>query len=825
MKKRIIAVVMTLVMAVGIMLPLAPKAQAIDKKDDWTLGVNMWGLCSWADYYTTNGKNTNADKLREIEDVLAAGYLNHMFLSYSDILPEVLKLCDKYDLDVWVGPGCFYSYKQSINDFILNVEKAVNCSIEANMWDDFLGFYWDEPFLNGMTNEDFVTMTRALFQKWGKRNYPIFGCDAFLDAATPSFEKVKPDSFQFVTDVSWDNYSYDVRESAKSNSSQNNQLKKNAALHGVELETADDYYRFIQSQLMDKIDHDVYVWFHPTAWITSSWIGGRADEGYCVGHLEYFLDLLNEQKHPGGITLYSYASWSYPGIEQYLEVPNLQTGKQLLYPDVAKWKEYSSKLKDATKSLRKRKLSELEGGPFGHLNVMSKNENSITIQAEKGYTYSLNGGSFKSTNKFTGLKADTTYTITVKRTSDGKTKSFDVKTDKKGGIYDNGLDDTASYIMKMPTDIQAYTNSYGWVSTNISRNRYDTDYYKNSKGEYASDGYIHIKKINGERLLEINNNDKGSANTNISLYFGDEKRTKYDAGLPEEVYSDKLTAFAIRTKITGANRSSKMIVDVVAGGVRPKNAENHPIKFVNKSTGSVTELEYDGGINIKGNIDGWFIIPFDAYLDIDEKSSTTNLDWFKKNLKTIQFWQQSNEWKDIMWYIGDFLVLEDVQKFAAAQTGKSGTVEPTVSSKPSNDNEDDDKVNSQKPSKPDVSSKVEADNNNDKPDSKPTTNEDNNDSNDNNGGGEENNGGEQNDDQNQNQGGEIEYEYYIPDYVWYIVAAGVALVIIAVVIIVIVAAKKKKARAGQSTVALFGDEEATAEPESQADTEPETVEE
>ncbi len=826
MKKRIFAALMSLVVAVGIMLPLAPKAKAVDIEDDWTLGVNMWGFNSWADYYTTNGKNTAADKLKEVEDVLAAGYLNHMFVSYDENFEKVLDLCKKYDVDVWLSTGFFYSYKQTIENYILNAEEKVNDLIAAGMWDNFMGFYWDEPYLNGMTNDDYLLMTKALFQKWGKRNYPIFSQYAFLGDGGDDIEQIEPRALEYTTDVSWDNYSYDVREEAKFNASQNDQLKKNAAAYGVPMETAEDYYRFIHKSLMDLIDHDVYVWFHPNAWITSTWAGGRADEGYCIGHLEFFLKLLNEQKHPGGITLYSYASWSYPGIEQYLEVPNLQTGKQLLYPDVPKWKEYSQDLKDVVKSFRKKKLTTITDGPFGHLNVTSKNENSITIQAEKGYTYSLNGGAFKNTNKFTGLKADTEYTITVKRTSDGKTKSFDVKTDKKGGIYDNGLDDTASYVMKMPTGIEAYTGTYGWISTNISRDRYDSDYYKNSDGKYADSGYMHIKKINGERFIEINNNDKGTANTQIYFYFGDEKRSKNDKGLPEGVYNSKLTAFAIRTKITGASRSSEMKIDATVNGIRPKNADFFPIKFVNKSTGKISELEYGGGIKITGNIDGWIIIPFDAYLDLDDDIKTTNLSYIKDNIRSIQFWQQSEEWKDIMWYIGDIFVLEDAEKFAAAQTGKSGTVEPTESSKPSSDNNEDDKVSSQAPAKPDTSSKVENDdnNNNDKPTSKPAT--------DDNNGGDENNG-EQNggeDNGEENQGGEIEYEYYIPDYVWYIVAGGAALVIAAVVIIIIVAAKKKKARAGQSAVALFGDGEATenaqSEPEPQTEseiqTEPET---
>lgn len=786
MKKRIFAALLSLVMIAGIVVPLAPKAKAVDIEDDWTLGVNMWGFNSWANYYMADGKNnTAADKLREVEDVLAAGYLNHMFVSYDENFTKVLGLCKKYDVDVWVSSGFFYSYKQSIENYILNVEEKVNDIIEAGMWDNFMGFYWDEPFLNGMTNEDFHLMTKTLFQKWGKRNYPIFSQMAFL--GDDKVEQVRTSSFEYVTDVSWDNYSYDVREIAKNDERQNAQLKKNAETYGVPMETAEDYYRFIHDSLMKLIDHDVYVWFHPNAWITSTYASltnpDRADEGYCVGHLEFFLKLLSEQEHPGGITLYSYASWSFPGIEQYLEVPNLQTGEQLLYPEVEKWSEYSQDLKDMVKQFRTRKLTTITDGPFGHLNVLAKNDNSITIQAEKGYTYSINGGAFKSTTKFTGLAADTTYTITVKRTSDGKTKSFDVKTDKKGGVYNTGLNDTASYIMKIPSNVEAYTGTYGHISTNISRDRYDADYHKNKDGNYTTNGYIHIKKINGERFLEINNNGKGTANTNLNLCFGDEKRSTYDKGLSEGVYTDKLSAFAIRTKITGASRSSEMVIDATVSDVRPRNADQYPILYVNKSTGKITELEYSGGIKLTGNMDGWIIIPFNAYLDLDENESTTNLAYIKDNIKSIQLWQKSEDWDDIKWYVGDMFVLEDAEAFAVAQTGKTATEQPeasssapasdNTSSKSNNDNSD---TSSKTSSKAPVSSSPEVDEN-----VSSDTQSDN----------------IQSDDDQNGSSGEVEYEYYIPDYVWYIVAAGAVLVIVAVVVIIIVAKKKKAALAAK----------------------------
>ena len=676
MKKRIFAALLSLVMIAGIIVPLAPKAKAVDIEEHWTLGVDMWGFNSWADYYKADGvNNTAADKLREVEDVLAAGYLNHMMVSYDENFTKVLALCKKYDVDVWIGAGFFNSKKQSIEDFMLNNEEKVNDIIEAGMWDNFLGFYWDEPFLNGMTNADFYLMTKSLFEKWGKRNYPVFAQNHFLDKVTltdKNKEKIQPYSLEYITDVSWDNYSYDMREEAKSNPSQNNALKNNSKTLGVEFETAEDYYRFIHSQIMDKIDHDVYVWFHPCAYESSVWTGGYADEGYCLGHLEFFLDLLEEQEHLGGITLYSYASWSTPGIEQHLEVPNLQTGKQLLYPNVAKWSKYSKAIKDMVKDFRSRKLTTLQGGPFGNLNVTERTANSISIQAQSGYTYSINGGPFKSVSRFDSLTPETKYTITVKRTSDGKTKSFDVWTTAQKP-YGTGFDDTASYILKMPSNIGYYSSTYGWVSTNISRNQDDTDFLRNSSGAYTYDGYLHMKNINGERFLEIYNNCAGEANSNVYLYFGDANRSKNYKGFSKGIDTSNINAFAFRVKTTGGSTDQISTIDFCINSRRSSLTQDNPILYLDKESCKLSELNYKGGIILDKNIDGWIIVPFDAYVDFDNDESTTNLEWLENNLTNIQIWQHDDKvcdhgvdessWKNRKWYVGDMLVVEDANKF------------------------------------------------------------------------------------------------------------------------------------------------------------------
>ena len=109
--------------------------------------------------------------------------------------------------------------------------------------------------------------------------------------------------------------------------------------------------------MLELLDHDVNVWFYPCAYTPNLWGGGRADEDYCLAHLNFFDELLSEQKYQGGLMLYTYTQFSNPneiGLQSHLVVQNLE-GDVLLRPNEMKWYRYSARLGEITTKYKETK--------------------------------------------------------------------------------------------------------------------------------------------------------------------------------------------------------------------------------------------------------------------------------------------------------------------------------------------------------------------------------------------------------------------------------------------------------------------------------------
>ena len=664
MKKKLLSIVLSVVL-MATSLPLVPLANGeTAAAENRTLGLNFCNFSTWADNYTTDGTNTAADRLEEIEDVLAAGYVNQLFVSVDENFETVLALCDEYDCDFWISPGTFRSDRQTIENYIANTELKVNRIIAANAFDNFLGFWWDEPvWAYDMSNEELLAMTRALYEKWGKRNYIVFAVGAFIDNYGADCDTIAPAYTTYVTDAGWDSYSYDVRDSALTDESQNNAFLNANAKYGINVTTAQEYYRWVHSELLEKFDHDVYTWFYPCAYVNNTHTG-PADEDYCLAHLNFFNTLLSEQTKPGGLTLFSYASWSTPGIEQYLPVVNIATGEQKLFPDVAKWTTYANRVKELKASYDSTALSTLSNVEFGNIDITRVDHDSISFRTVSGYEYSIDGGTtYTTTGEFASLAASTEYTIRVKRTADGVYKDFAVTT-RSATPYASGFEDSASYAIKMPENLRVYSSAYGWVDTTIARNIDDAAFTGGS-------GYLHLKNINNERFIEVKNNN-ADGNSNVYLSFGDNGRATSKKGISEGVAADNLTAFAFRIKTSGGTADQLSVFDFFINGRRTTNAATYPIRYLDKNTLEVTILNYNHGINIAGNIDGWVIVPFEAYQDLDGNTETTNFEWIRDNVSSIQIWQHeegcvhgasASSWDNKNWYVGDVMYVENADTF------------------------------------------------------------------------------------------------------------------------------------------------------------------
>ncbi len=828
MKRKLLSVFLCAVMILT-MLPLSLSVNvSAATKEKSKLGFNMCVFPRWADNYTTDGVNTAADRLEEAEDVLAAGYVNQTFLAVDENFEKMMALSEKYDCQFWIGASAFHSETRTIDNYIAGIEVTVNRIIAAGQWDNFLGFWWDEPvWAHGQSNEDLYTMTKALYEKWGKRNYIVFAIGAFIDNYGADCDTIAPAFTTYITDAGWDNYGQDVGDEAvAAQRADPDRFKKHNEKYGTNIKDGREYYRWVNSEMLEKFNHDVKVWFYPCTYLRTA----STTEKYCLDHLNFFSDLLMQQENPGGLTLYTYPNWSTAALESFLPITNLKTGTQKLFPGVAKWETFAKRQKELCKEYSKIEIEENQEIPFGHLNVTEVTKSSITFQAEEGYSYSISGGEFKKANKFSNLEPYTRYTIMVRRDSDKKTKNFKIVTDPDKP-YETGYNDKANYAMKIPSLIKNYSSTFGYIGSTISRNIDDTDFYKDEDGKYKSDGYMPIKIVDGERFIRIITRG-GDGNAVINFAFGDEWRIKSDVGFSSGMSIKDPSAFAIRMKTTGGSNDQLSIFDFyiscINGQKRTDNAKNYPIKYYDIKTKKVSTLTYKGGINITGNIDGWLIIPFNAYNDLDGDAATTNLESIKAKMNAFQIWLHEgsgckhggskSSWTDKNWYLGDILYIEDEDSFVkgrnagfvglpsvkdvplAENTDDGPKAENTSSKINANSNgggqNDESETESNRRPAISVSSKTDSDN-----DSQSQISDNGNDTTTTPGSvGDENLGGPQDDalqsgdasgDGNQGSGGDIQYEYYIPTYVWYIVAAGVVLVAGAAVAVIVVLKKKK----------------------------------
>ena len=633
-----------------------------------SVGVGMFRFTGDANNYGS----TAADKLAETEDVLAAGYVNTMFIATDDLFEERVALCREYNCKFWTGPGKFDSELETIEHYINTVEISVNKIKAAGAWDLFLGFNWDEPIWNGMSNEEFYTMTKALYEKWGKRNFVVFAVGSFLDGYGANYTTISPEYMTYLTDAGWDHYYYDLRDEALNDEEQNSSLASSNEKYGVNNQTAEDYYRWVNSEMLEKIDHDVNVWFFPAAYSTNSNGSLAVDEGYWLAHLNFFTQLLSEQTKPGGLILYNYSgSVEKPALEQRLPVSSLETGEQRLYPDITKYETYAQRLKEIKLQFDATDVTAAKYQPIGILDVTKIRANYIKYNAVDGFEYSIDGGiTYETDGSFTSLTENTQYTIRVREIANGAVRDFSVKT-RTLTPYASGLNDGASYALNMQNTPSVYSTNYGWVGYGMSRNRADTAFTS------SGGSYLHLKTIEGERFIEMQNNGN-EANSAINLAFGDTTRSKSTKGISDEIDATNLTAFAFRIKTTGGLEDQQSAIDLYINSKRTSQTSTYPIKFIDKQTGEISTMTYDYGIKIVGNIDGWIIVPFEAYTDLDGDSTTTDKEWIVSNLSNFQIWMHESDCTNhgasySRWdngktlYFGDVMYIEDAQNFANAR--------------------------------------------------------------------------------------------------------------------------------------------------------------
>jgi len=337
-----------------------------------TTGIGVW---HFQPYWTTNYGTSVEKRMEEFEDVLKEGYFNTVIVSEQYAANEQFwEICIENNVSVWMSIYSFYnSSKTTINAFMANVDKIAS-KIQSNpeWWSNFNGFEHEENILRGQSNADFLASTEALYKKYGKRNFVCHGTGEFtnfegnqnqINMDATNIKKVNPQALKYITDAGLDSYSVDVRDGAPNG----NKYKEWQSV-SPNIVDGKTYFSEHTKVLLSLYDHDVNVWFLPCAYTTYLWGGlnglKRADEAYCLAHLEFFYDLLNEYEFKGGMFLYTYKDNTKNVLEQGMQshlVVESSTGGYKLCPDEAKWEKYSKRLKEMTSEFKSKQASLIYG--------------------------------------------------------------------------------------------------------------------------------------------------------------------------------------------------------------------------------------------------------------------------------------------------------------------------------------------------------------------------------------------------------------------------------------------------------------------------------
>ncbi|MBQ9937740.1 MAG: hypothetical protein IJO86_05390, partial [Oscillospiraceae bacterium] len=647
---------------------VAPEASFDAVSKDTAGAVNLgMGIFHFSSKFATNVGVTEAEILGELREVLEEGYVNLLYLAPDEkYLAGAVALAAEFDCDIWLSAQRYNSKTQTIGMYLEPVEAAIATITAAGAKDNLVGFYWDEPFLNGMTGAEFLTMTKTLFEKYGLRNNPVLGKDTLFDGT------VTPEALAYVTDIGWDTYSFDLTEAAKSDAAQNAKLAELSEEHGVTFTTAEEYLRWYHGYVMSFFEgRDVNVWFWPGAYTVYLWTGEVADEAVVIENLKFFEKLLYEQKNPGGLVLYNYynstTNENEKGLANHLVVLD-DEGKQVLYPRANKWIDYSNILKAMTARFNATYVVPANTVPFGTLNVTGKTTTTITYEVIEGYEYAINGGEFETDGTFDGLTVGTAYTITVKD-ANGNSKDFTVAT-KAENPYVSEYNDGSYYAYKVPTGFDELISDTGLITLHA-----------------RMDNPAPIVDVDGDRMVKITRHEEKVAHFTVRPYPSTYPEYASSAkGMPAEIlaHKDEIQGIAIRAKIEGGTPDQQSMTDLYINGSRTSNGQ--PIYFLHKDTGEHEQLVYNSGIKVPGERDGWFILPFNAW-------PAVRLANWQNDYNGINFWMHESydssrigstavsDWTDKAFYIGDAYFYTDMDAFIAARFEESPIVTTDVTDK------------------------------------------------------------------------------------------------------------------------------------------------
>ena len=305
-------------------------------------------------------------------------------------------------------------------------------------------------------------------------------------------------------------------------------------------------------------------------------------------------------------------------------------------------------------------------------------DTTITVvNAPEDHFYSIDGGiTWFEYGKVVGLAPGTEYNLTT-MVFEGTETSEPLTIWTLSSQYSTGLGDGASYFFKVPTVADTQSNDNGEYITKAQNNlswwgaamaiHHTTLEHANSDKE----GVLFIDTIGGDRFVTIQKIEE-DANGNISTNttVNGQKHWNGFSGIPDEIPYKAIEAFAYRIAITGGEEGQPSSFDFylnLTGQVRGSRLPS--LTFIDAETGEISQIEYASGIKVTSEMNGWIIIPVEAYKE--------DVDAYREEMKTlfsaVQVWLHHgskcshgsgySDWTGRKLHIGDSVFVSNVDAF------------------------------------------------------------------------------------------------------------------------------------------------------------------
>ncbi len=307
-------------------------------------------------------------------------------------------------------------------------------------------------------------------------------------------------------------------------------------------------------------------------------------------------------------------------------------------------------------------------------------ETTITItNAHEDHFYSVDGGvNWFEYGKIVGLTPGTEYNLTA-MVFEGEVTSEPIIVWTPGSKYSTGKGDGASYFLKVPTVADTSSNANGEYMSKAQNNNswWGTSFalHPDTLAPVGSDGggVLFIDTIDGERFVTVpthalTEDTNGTINTNMTV--NGQKWWDGVKGIPDEIPYETIEAFAYRIAITGGEEGQPSAFDFyLSCPSQTRGSRLSTLTYIDIKTGEISELEYSNGIKVTSEINGWIIIPLEAY--------SADVATYRENLKTLfvgpQVWPHHgsgcthaagySDWTGRKLHMGDSVLVSNVDAF------------------------------------------------------------------------------------------------------------------------------------------------------------------